>query len=125
MGFKVSDAEYADWQRKGLVPAEPAPAPVVERISEKAFQAAVIALAKRNGFLVYHTFNSKKSEAGFPDLVLIRAGSLIIAELKVGDNKPTVPQSTWLEAFRECGVPAFVWYPKDLETIVTMLEGNA
>lgn len=59
--------------------------------------------------------------AGFPDLVLIRPPKLIVAELKVGTNKPTAAQETWLDLFRGCGVPAYVWRPEMWAEIVEKL----
>src|ERR1019366_8380560 len=41
--------------------------------TEKDFMARVIALAKSRGYKVYHTLNSRGSEAGLPDLVLAPA----------------------------------------------------
>jgi hypothetical protein len=116
----------AKMEREGRViehrPAQVRALPLVDVIDEKDFMAAVIAFAKRQGWLCYHTFNSRKSEAGFPDLVLIRADVLLVVELKVGINRPTAPQQSWLEAFRAAGVRTFLWYPKDWPTIVSLLE---
>jgi hypothetical protein len=48
---------------------------------------------------------------GFPDLVLVKPGRVVVAELKVGRNAPTPEQREWLAAFAAAGVPAFVWTP--------------
>lgn len=70
------------------------------KVSERDFQLAVMQLAKFQGWLTYHTFNSRHSEPGFPDLVMVRDGQLIFAELKVGKNKPTEAQKMWGDALR-------------------------
>lgn len=88
----------------GAVPAD---------VSEKEFLQTVINLAKQNGWLVYHTWNSRKSAAGFPDLVLLRNGVLIVAELKVGANTVSPAQQQWLDAFAAAGIAALVWRPED------------
>ena len=94
-------------------------------ISEKDFQADVEKFARKNGWMVYHTRDSRKSAAGFPDLVLIRGPRLIVAELKVGDNKPTAAQLDWLEAFRGARVEeVFVWRPEDWPVIVGTLRAE-
>ena len=66
-----------------------------------------------------------KSAAGFPDLVLVKAGVMIAAELKCEDVK-TMPlaQTRWL-AELSCvpGVRAVLWQPKDAEKIIRQLEG--
>ena len=78
-----------------------------------------------NGWLSYHTYDSRKSAAGFPDLVLVKAGVMIAAELKCEDVK-TMPlaQTRWL-AELSCvpGVRAVLWQPKDAESIIRQLEG--
>ncbi len=75
--------------------------------SEKQFQAAVIEYAKLNGWLVYHTRNSRGSEPGFPDLVLVHPGSgdsvprrprLVFAELKTERGRTSLAQAEWLSA---------------------------
>lgn len=107
----------------GLVQLAP---PIDEDASEKAFQADVVKFAKRCGWEdVYHTFNSKKSSPGFPDLVCgrtVRPPFVIVAELKVGDNVPTSDQERWLNYFRLAGVPTFVWCPKDWPVIERVLR---
>jgi hypothetical protein len=96
------------------------------RISEKEFQAQVVALARRCGFRVYHTYNSRRSAAGFPDLVLVHAGrgEIVYAELKVPPNKLTPEQAAWIEALRAAGQRAFVWTPDDWTTIEETLIGR-
>lgn len=49
--------------------------------------------------LFYHTFDSRKSAAGYPDcsIVLPTQGRLIYAELKTYAARPTVAQRQWLD----------------------------
>lgn len=96
------------------------PAPVIN--SEDQFQEAVEALAKKTAWLLYHTRISKKSKEGFPDVVALRAGRQIIAELKMPGEKPSADQLRWLDEWRL--VPAaevFVWYPVDWPDIERIL----
>lgn len=93
--------------------------------SEKDFMAGVLARAKRLGWRTYHTHDSRKSAAGYPDLTLVHlAHGLIFAELKVPPNKPTAAQSAWLDELRATGARAFLWYPKDWEQIEQALKGG-
>ena len=64
-------------------------------ITEKAFQASVVELARYCGWKAYHTFDSRRSDPGFLDLVLARHPQLVFAELKVGTNKLTKEQEEW------------------------------
>ena len=76
--------------------------PVSEKPSEKHCQTQVVQLARLSGFLIYHTFDSRRSAAGFPDLVLVRPPHLIFAELESEGGLPRPEQSEWLEALRGC-----------------------
>ncbi len=101
--------------------AEPEPPPVDDGVSEKAFMAEVVALARRHGWLVFHTTDSRKSQAGFPDLVLLRGNRLIVAELKTATGKLGADQKTWIEAFAAAGAMACVWRPGDWSAIAALL----
>ena len=87
-------------------------------MSEGAFQQAIIDTARDRGWLVYHTYNSKRSEPGFPDLSLVKNGQIIMAEVKRQDGKLSPSQEKWLEALTECpGVEVHVWRPSDWDRI--------
>ena len=71
----------------------------VPPVSEEALMAAVIRLAKQHGWMAYHTWSSKRSPEGFPDLVLAKAGQpLYMVELKTDTGQVTPAQAAWLEA---------------------------
>jgi len=91
------------------------------RLSEKKFMAMVIEFAKVHRWLVYHTHDSRRSMAGFPDLLLIRPPVVIVAELKIGTKKPTAAQNLWLNLFEEADVPAYVWRETDWAEIESVL----
>lgn len=84
-------------------------------MSERDLQDAVIKLAKLLGFLSYHTYDSRKSTKGFPDLVLVHkwSGALLFIELKSATGRVTDEQDEWLRALAVRGV-AFVWRPEHL-----------
>jgi hypothetical protein len=95
--------------------------------TEKGFMAVVVQFAKLNGWLVYHTYDSRKSEAGFPDLVMVRSGVLIFAELKLEGKDTTVDQRHWLKELKSCVVSTeelkvFVWFPSDWPEIQRTLQ---
>ena len=93
-------------------------------ISERQFQAQIVGLAELRGWLVYHTWNSRHSTAGFPDLVLVRE-YVIFAEIKTEKGKLTAEQEAWIEAIQKAqnyNLRAYVWKPSDWEQIVRVLE---
>jgi hypothetical protein len=83
----------------------------VPKQSEAGFQRAVVQYARLMGWRVYHTHDSRRSAAGFPDLVFVRE-RVVYAELKVPPNKATAEQDAWLEALRAAGEEAHLWYPE-------------
>lgn len=64
--------------------------------SEAAFQQQVLNLAELYGWRAYHTHNSRRSQPGFPDLVLIRGAELIFAELKTDKGRLRPEQEAWI-----------------------------
>jgi hypothetical protein len=103
-------------------------------ISEEEFLNQVIDLANLHGWRAAHFRPAKtnrgwrtamQGDKGFPDLVLLKDGKLVVPELKVGRNKTTADQDEWLRRFRECGAIAEVWRPEDWERIKAILEGRA
>ena len=98
-------------------------ADLILRLSEKDFQQRIIDRAKALGWLVYHTHDSRRSTAGFPDLVLARKGRVVFAEVK--DEKGTLSkaQAEWhvelMPGNRTHEV--YVWRPSDLVEIESLL----
>lgn len=66
-------------------------------MSEKSFQGAIVEYAKLSGWAVYHTNDSRRSEPGFPDLVLVRGRRLIFAELKNDTGRLRPEQIVWMQ----------------------------
>jgi hypothetical protein len=80
--------------------------------SESSLQAAVIKLAKLNGWACYHTYSSRRSEPGFPDLIAVRPPRIIAAELKAAKGRISAEQRGWLDLLSAVpGVEVFVWRP--------------
>lgn len=85
---------------------------IAKPITEKQFMGQVVQLAKLFGWLVYHTHDSRRSIAGFPDLILLRGGRMLVIELKVGKNRATAEQVAWLREFSKTGAFVAVWTPE-------------
>jgi hypothetical protein len=69
----------------------------------------------------YHTYDSRKSACGWPDLVIARVhvhgydgGAVMFRELKREDGKVKPAQETWLEALAWAGLDTGVWRPAQL-----------
>ena len=110
---RISAAEWAQSQRDGL--------------SEKEFQAQVVSLARTLGWMTYHTFNSQRSNPGFPDLVMVRGERVVFAELKSEKGRVSEAQKEWLAALNVLAdvpgspVKVWMWRPSDWDDIVQTL----
>jgi hypothetical protein len=89
-------------------------------MNEKTFMAQVMQLARVLGWRCYHTHDSRRSAAGFPDLVLVRE-RVIYAELKSDKGTLKHEQEEWLDALRTAGQEAWLWRPADWEDVVQVL----
>jgi VRR-NUC domain len=104
--------------------------------TEAEWQRTVIEYAQLRKWRVAH-FRPARTEqgwrtpvqadgAGFPDLVMVRAGVIVVAELKSERGRLSSTQSEWLEAFRdaqawsELGV--YVWRPSSWPEVERVLR---
>lgn len=115
--------------RRFRSPTTVEPRAVVGAVSEAAFQATVIEYVRLLGYLVYHTHDSRHSEAGFPDLMIagpVRAegrGRCIFAELKSERGQLSEAQRTWLAVLRDCpGAEVYLWKPSSWSEIEEVLK---
>jgi len=85
--------------------------------SEESFLHRVLEFARLMGWsLRYHTFDSRKSAPGFPDLVLVRAPRVIFAECKTDGAPKELPfaQRLWMHELLRCpGVEFYVFRPRN------------
>lgn len=105
------------------------PAPVHE--TEAGFQAAVIAYAQLKGWRVAHFRPARTNKgwitpvaadgAGFPDLVMVRRGLLLFAELKAENGRLTDQQMDWIDDLG-AAAPVRIWRPSDWPEIERMLR---
>jgi hypothetical protein len=87
---------------------------IAKAMSEDNLLADIQALATALGWLTYHTHRSDRSEKGFPDLCLVKAGRLVFAELKTQKGKTTQPQDAWLLRLEASAAEVYLWRPIDL-----------
>lgn len=128
-------------------------------LTEAAFQRRVIGLARAYDWRIYHAPDNRpagksgraqrmadRTAVGFPDLLLIRPGRLVVAELKTRTGKIGPGQREWLDAFHALAVTvgtyveetdddlnmpappsiqACLWRPADWDTIhETLRDGQ-
>lgn len=98
----------------------------VPPMTERDFQATVVETARLLGWRVYHTHDSRRSEPGFPDLVLVRE-RVVWAELKTDSvrSRLTPEQRSWVDALQRAGGEVHVWRPRDWPLIEQTLRDVA
>lgn len=108
------------------------------KITEAEFMDQVANYAKLRGWKVAHFRPARTAKgyrtpcqydaAGFPDLVMVRDGFLIFAELKRNSHDLEDKQRSWIKAMNEvmeaCGstVEVYVWTPEDWPIIEVVLR---
>lgn len=94
-----------------------------EPMREKALFEHVRSAARIGGWRLYHTFDSRRSGAGFPDLVLVhpRRKLLLFVELKRDGGKLSLDQADWFDALHVVGADVRVWRPSDLDEVIRYL----
>jgi hypothetical protein len=85
-------------------------------VTERRLQATVIEMCKVYGIAWYHTFDSRRSNRGWPDLALCGSRGFITRELKSGRGVTTPDQEDWGARLRQAGVNWGVWRPADLNS---------
>ena len=114
-------------------------------MTEKEWLGTVIALASLKGWLVHHCRPARvrggrwvkpsesgdpdrwvtpiQGDPGFPDLVLVRPGRVIFAELKVKGRRLTQAQMRWHIALTECPrAERYTWEPRHWEDVKRLLH---
>ena len=100
---------------------------LAEQVSERTLQDTIVRLAKVFGFLAYHTYDSRRSAPGFPDLVLCHPerGETLFMELKTQKGKVRKEQRQWLDALQAAGQRAYLIRPLDMDRVEAILRGEA
>lgn len=107
----IGQGERREAERRAPTPAR-----------EREHQQAIIDLAKLRGWLVYHTHDSRRSEPGFPDLVLVRGDRCLFREIKTETGRVSEAQVTWSVALCDAGADWALWrMPQDWDWIVETL----
>ena len=93
-----------------------------ESMTEAELQAAIVEVARLRGYLVYHTHDSRRSEPGFPDLVLAHpAKGVLFIECKRENGKLSEPQIRWFETLSVGGSDVWVTRPSSLDSMLQRL----
>ncbi len=93
---------------------EPADAYLTARaraMTEAELQACVENAARYRGWRTYHTHDSRRSQPGFPDLVLVFGSRILFRELKTMTGRLRPEQDAWLRDLKTAGADTDIWRP--------------
>lgn len=95
-------------------------------VPEQELQQQITDLADLTGWRWFHAYDSRRSPAGFPDLVLVRRGRLLFFEVKSASGRISRSQAAWLLDLAQVpGVVALTVRPSDWPKVQRLLQGDS
>jgi hypothetical protein len=98
---------------------------VASIMKEKEWMQEIIQIARWLNYLAYHTYDSRRSEFGYPDLTLCRLPPrprFVLIEAKTEKGRLTPSQKTWLEGAQAAGIEAYIFRPSDRDRLIEILK---
>ncbi len=94
-------------------------------MTEAQWQRVIVDAAHALQWMVYHTYDSRRSNPGWPDLVLVKPPRLLAIEVKAEKGRVRPEQIIWLAALDQIpGVTAMLARPSDWGRIESLLKGE-
>lgn len=92
-------------------------------MTEDDLLRSVRELAQLRGWWCFHVLRSRGSEAGLPDLLLVRPPRVVFLELKRENGRLSAAQRSVLAFLGACpGVEALLIRPRDWERVEALLR---
>lgn len=88
-------------------------------MTEQELQRLVADACRQLGLLHYHTYDSRRSEPGWPDSVIVGT-RIIYRELKSARGELKPEQRRWGSRINRAGGDWSVWRPRDWDSGVIM-----
>ena len=105
---------------------DPLEAEFSDDLTERAFQDKLINFARNQGWRVYHTYDSRRNEPGFPDLVMTNGHFVYHVELKTNKGRVTKIQQAWLDDLDNSAMHVVrVWRPSDRDEFIRVIQTDA
>lgn len=92
---------------------------MIGKMSEAELQRLVEQACERLGLFCYHTYDSRRSQPGWPDLVIV-GSRIIFRELKSATGELKPEQRRWGSRITQAGGDWSVWRPRDWENGVIL-----
>lgn len=86
----------------------------LDKMTHAELQNNIVKAAKLCGFRCQYWWKSIHSPAGFPDLFMIKGQKIILAELKVGNDKLSPSQIEWKDILTQVKtIEYYEWHEED------------
>lgn len=112
-----------------MITAAEARAKTILAWSEIQLQTHIVGLAEGIGYLSYHTYNSRRSNPGYPDLHLMHPRWCVsmFRELKSQKGRMSPDQKTWGAGLLAAGHDFAIWRPSDVVSgaVLEQLQAGA
>ena len=97
-----------------------------EAMLEKDLQECVRLACRVRRLPIYHTWDSRRSEPGFPDCVIVLPAEVIFAELKTQKGRVSTDQRRWLNDLHGARARCYLWRPSHWlsDSIQKVLDGG-
>ena len=91
-------------------------------VSERDFQQQIIELLKLKHIPFYHTYDSRRSNEGWPDLFFVIDNKAYAWEVKTEKGKQTMEQGLWLLTLSAAGINTRLIRPSDWDYVERTLK---
>jgi hypothetical protein len=92
-------------------------------MKEEQLQNLIVEACNLLHLRTYHTYDSRRSNPGWPDMVIVGPRGMIIRELKTEKGKVSHDQEQWLCDLAAVGLDVGVWRPSDWpDTVMAELQ---
>ena len=94
-------------------------------MTETDLQTLIVDVAEQCGWLVFHDNDSRRNNAGFPDLVLVKPPRVVFMALKSDKGTLRPAQQVWMGHLLECDtIASAVVRPEHLDLVTNYLTGK-
>ena len=94
---------------------------LIAAITEAQWQTVITEYAKIRGWIIWHDYDSRKNQAGLPDLIMVRGPRLVFAELKTMKGRIRPHQRVWLDALQQTPAEVYTWRPNQWHEVQATL----
>lgn len=105
--------------------ARPRHTPVtVPEVTEADWQAKILGYARLRGWQDWHDNDSRRNDAGLPDLILWHptAGGHLMVEVKKQTGRLRPAQARTIASMRAAGIEVHIWRPSDWAAVQLRLD---